>query len=69
MMLIFNPEPVLSILRDNLHILLALVTFLPTLVLVRTCFKTMSLAVALFGRPRQSFAHGFFCLVSQQQQN
>ena len=68
-MLILTPEPVLSILRDNLHILLALVAFLPTLVLVKTWFKAISLAVELFDRPRQSFPHGFFRLVSQQQQN
>ncbi|KAF6235752.1 hypothetical protein HO173_005947 [Letharia columbiana] len=57
MMLILTPEPVLSILRDNLHILLALVAVLPTLVLVRTWFKAISLAVELFGRPRSPFPY------------
>ena len=55
-MLTLTAESVLSVLRDNLHILLALVAFLPTLVLVRTWFRAISLAVQLFGMPRR-FSH------------
>ena len=55
-MLTITAEPVLSILRDNLHILLALVAFLPTLLLVRTWLKAISLALELFGMPRE-FSH------------
>ena len=55
-MLSLTAESVLSVLRDNLHILLALVAFLPTLVLIRTWCRAISLAVQLFGMPRK-FSH------------
>ena len=62
-MLTLTAETVLSVLRDNLHILLALVAFVPTLVLVRTWCRAISLAVQLFGMPRKfCHTHGPFTL-------
>lgn len=44
-----------SILHHNLHLLLALTAFWPTLVLVRKWSKAISPAVMLFGMPREFF--------------
>lgn len=44
-----------SIIHHNLHLLLALTAFWPTLVLVRKWSKAISPAVMLFGMPREFF--------------
>ena len=57
--------PLLSLLADNAHLFLALVAFLPVLILVRTFFKAVFLALELFGMPREfSFSISFFSSVS-----
>lgn len=50
------------ILHHNLHLLLALTALLPTLMLVRTWCKAISLAVALFCMPREFFTLWTFWL-------